>query len=226
MKVTSLLARVALALISLAVFAVPVVRAAEPTDEKVLVDQASITLRDFMSAKEMGWFRKSIEKANGVMIVPGMYKAGLLIGGSGGKGVFLARDGKTGEWRGPAFYNMGSVNIGLQIGAEKSEIILLAMNKEALDILMSPSFKLGTDASVAAGPVGVGIAGSTAQIPTAAFVAYARSKGAYVGLTLDGAVVKNDEDANEAYYGRKTGPEEINPPAHFLRKIIRNGNRN
>ena len=82
-----------------------------------------------------------------------------ILGGSGGSGVYFSTDPKTGECRGPAFYGMGSVTYGLQIGAEKAEVVILAMTDEAVNAMLSPQFKLGADASIAAGPVGAGTAG-------------------------------------------------------------------
>jgi len=189
--------------------AAPGAYAAGPTNEQVLVDQAQITLNDFRNAPEMGWFRDGLTDAKGILIVPSLVKAGLIFGGSGGKGVFLSRDMKTGKWKGPAFYNMGSLTYGLQIGAEKSEIVILAMTDDAVRTMISPSFKFGADASVAAGPVGIGAAGSVAPVPPAAFVAFARSKGLFAGLTIEGAVVTIDSDSNMAFYGGGVRPEDI-----------------
>jgi len=157
--------------------------AAGPTDQQVLVEQAQITLGEFQAAPEMGYFRDVLKDARGVLIVPTLYKAGLIFGGSGGKGVYLARDKKTGAWRGPAFYNMGSFTFGLQIGGEAEQVIILAMTDGAVKAMLSPQFKLGGDASVAIGPVGVGASGN-ASLPVAAFVSFARTKGAFAGLTF------------------------------------------
>jgi lipid-binding SYLF domain-containing protein len=186
----------------------PAIASDEPTDQQVLVDQAQIAFKDFQNSPNMQWFRDALMDAKGVLIVPSLFKAGLIFGGSGGKGIDLARDAKTGEWMGPAFYNMGSVTFGLQIGGEAQQVIILAMTDEAVKAMLSPQFKLGADASVAAGPVGIGAAGS-ASLPVAAFVAFAKSKGVYAGLTVEGTVVTVDKDANRAYYGRSVTPEDI-----------------
>lgn len=179
-----------------------------PTDEQVLVDQAQLTFQDFKAAPEMGWFRDALINAKGMMIVPNLVKGGLLVGGSGGKGVFLARDATTGAWRGPAFYNMGSVTVGLQIGAEAMEVVILAMSDDAVKAMMSRQFKLGADLSVAAGPVGIGSSGGT-SMPTEPFVSFARAKGLFAGLNIEGAVVTVDRDANHAYYGNDATPEGL-----------------
>ncbi len=182
--------------------------AAEPTDQRVLVEQAQITFREFQAAPEMGWFRSALKDAKGVLIVPNMYKGGLIFGGSGGKGVYLTKDKLTGNWRGPAFYNMGSFTFGLQAGAEAAQVIILAMTDNAVKAMLSPQFKLGGDLTVAVGPVGAGASGN-ASYPPAAFVSFARAKGLFAGLTVEGAIVKSDGEANDAYYGRYVTPEGI-----------------
>jgi lipid-binding SYLF domain-containing protein len=127
------------------------------------------------------------------------------LGGSGGDALVLARDAKTGAWSGPAFYNMGTGSFGLQAGVDFSEVVILVMNEKALDALMSRSMTMGGDASVAAGPVGVG-----ASAPIAAdMVSFSRSKGVYAGVSLEGAVVSPDNNANSAYYGQAISPSDI-----------------
>jgi lipid-binding SYLF domain-containing protein len=183
--------------------------AAEPNDQQVLVDQAQIVLSEFQKAPEMGWFRDTLPKAKGVLIVPSLVKAGLIFGGSGGSGVYFAIDQTTGECRGPAFYGMGSVTFGLQIGAEKAEVVILAMTDEAVKSMLSPQFKLGADASVAAGPVGIGAAGQASPLPAAAFLAFSRAKGAFAGLTIEGAIVASKGEYNAAYYGSPVTATDI-----------------
>ncbi len=222
------LAAVLLSVLVLSAFgpARPAAAAAEPTDEQILVDQAQITLRNFQAEPEMKSFREALREAKGVLIVPDMYRAGLVFGGAGGKGVYLSRDEKTGAWMGPAFYNLGSFNFGLQMGGQVAEVVILAMTDEADQAMMSPQFRLGGDLSVATGPVGIGVAGS-ASLPPAAFVSFARAKGAYVGITLEGTVINVDEGSNAIYYGRQVTPEAIlmtgeavSPNAAGLREAV------
>ena len=183
--------------------------ASEPNEQQILVDQAQITLRDFQKAPEMTWFRKELPKAKGVLIVPSLVKAGLILGGSGGSGVYFSTDPKTGECRGPAFYGMGSVTYGLQIGAEKAEVVILAMTDEAVNAMLSPQFKLGADASIAAGPVGAGAAGEASPLPAAAFIAFVRAKGVFAGLTVEGGIVAAKGEDNAKYYGKAVSPADI-----------------
>ena len=183
--------------------------AAEPNEQQVLVDQAQITLRDFQKAPEMEWFRDMLPKARGVLIVPSLVKAGLIFGGSGGSGVYFAVDKKTGECRGPAFYGMGSFTFGLQAGAEKAQIVILAMTDQAVNAMLSPQFNIGADASVAAGPVGVGTGGQASPLPAAAFIVFSRTQGVFGGLTVEGAIVASKGESNAAYYGRPVTATDI-----------------
>ena len=134
-----------------------------------------------------------------------MLKGGFIIGGTGGTGVLVVRDEKTNDWSQPAFYTIGSVTLGLQIGGEASQLIVMAMSQKAIDSLLSSSFKFGGDASAAIGPVG---AGAKENI-TADFISFAKSKGLYAGINLEGAVVNVRDSLNEAYYGKKVAPVDI-----------------
>ena len=166
---------------------------------------AETTLMNFQNDPNMGWLRGNLKNARAVVIAPRVGRGGFIVGGSGGDAVLLARDSATGSWTGPAFYNMGSASVGLLIGGDVSEHVILVMTEKALDGLLSKNVKLGADASVAAGPVGTGAASSV----TADMVSFARSKGAYAGLSLDGTVLAPDTDANRAYYGQSVSPADI-----------------
>jgi lipid-binding SYLF domain-containing protein len=179
-------------------------------DAQRLVERAQITFEDFMHDSNYSWLQKNLDNAKGVLIFPEVLKGGFIWGGSGGTGVLLIRDERTGQWSQPAFYTMGSVTFGLQIGGEASEVLMLAMTQKAIDSLFSSSFKLGAGVSVAVGPVGAG-ANASAGIPSvrADFLTFAKSKGLYGGLNLEGAVVAVRDSLNEAYYGRTVRPVDI-----------------
>lgn len=175
-----------------------------------IVDRARVTYDDFMRDSNYGWLHENVGRAKGILIFPQILKAGFILGGSGGTGVFVVRDEKTGDWSEPAFYTVGSVTFGLQIGGEAAEVVMLAMTQKAVDTLLSSSVKLGGDASVALGPVGGGAKADVA-VPnvTADFVSFARSKGLYAGLNLEGAVVAVRDTLNRAYYGKNVRPTDI-----------------
>jgi lipid-binding SYLF domain-containing protein len=175
-----------------------------------LVDKARITFNDFMHDSNYVWLHENIDHAKGILIFPQVIKGGFIWGGSGGTGVLMVRDERTGNWSEPAFYTIGSVTFGLQIGGEAAEVVMLAMSQKAVDSLLASSVKLGGDASVALGPVGTG-AKANADIPnvTADFVSFAKTKGLYAGLNLEGSVVAVRDSLNKAYYGRDVRPADI-----------------
>jgi len=180
--------------------------AEEDLKPQILVDQARVTLNNFVKQADMEWFQSHLKNSKGVFIVPQLLKAGFIFGGSGGRGVVLIRDAKTGQWSQPAFYSMGSVSFGLQIGAESSEVVIQIRTQRGLESLYGTSFKLGGDTSVALGPVGAGAAGKGV---TADLVSFSRAQGAYAGLSLDGSVVKVNDDFNKDYYGKAVRPTDI-----------------
>ena len=185
--------------------AVPVASAADAGDAQGIVDSARVTLGHFLRDKNYEWLNNNLKNAKGVLIYPQVLKAGFFLGGSGGTGVLLARDSKTAEWSQPAFYTLGSVSFGLQFGGEASETVVLAMSQKAVDSLLTSSFKLGADATVAVGPVGAGAKGNV----TADFISFSMSKGLFAGVSLEGAVVSVRDSLNEAYYGKKVSPADI-----------------
>jgi lipid-binding SYLF domain-containing protein len=157
--------------------------AASEAEAQALVDKAKGTFANFMADGKFGWLHQQIKTAKGLVIFPQVVKGGFFIGGSGGTGVLLVRDAKTNDWSQPAFYTLGSVTFGLQIGGEAAEVIMLVMNQKGLDTLLTSSVRLGGDASIAAGPLG-GAGGVAVPTVTADFVSFAKSKGLYAGLNL------------------------------------------
>jgi lipid-binding SYLF domain-containing protein len=169
------------------------------------VDAAKTTLSNFVRDPEMTWFREHVGQAKAVMVSPQIVQAGFIVGGSGGAALVIAHNRSGTGWNGPAFYHIASGTLGLQAGAQASEMVALIMTEKALNSLMSTSFKLGGEVSIAAGPVG---AGTGAPI-TADMVVYTRSKGLYGGINLDGTVITIDEARNRAYYGHTVTPVDI-----------------
>lgn len=137
-----------------------------------------------------------------------MLKGAFFLGASGGSGVFIAKDPKTGKFSYPAFYTLGEASFGLQIGGESAEIVMIVFTEKGVSALLSSSVKLGADVSVAIGPVGAGIDASTANL-SADIVSFSRTKGLYGGLSLEGAFVKTRSDWNKAYYGTEVTPMDI-----------------
>ncbi len=196
---------VILTIITIIAALVTPINAEEPVKQQLLVDQARITFKSFMIDKDMAWFREHMHKAKGFLIIPDLLQGAWFIGGSGGRGVLVVKDKNTGDWSQPAFYTIGSLSFGIQFGGEKSEIIMMVFTQKGLDRLYSSSFKFGGDATIAAGPVG---GGAKADVMTD-FVSFVRSKGAYAGISMEGAIVKVNDDWNQAYYGKKVSPVGI-----------------
>ena len=178
-----------------------------------LVADARTTLTNFLRDPDQTWIQQNLNRARGVLIAPQVVRAGFIFGGSGGRGVLVARDGRM--WTGPAFYDLVTASVGFQAGVDVSEIVIVVMTDKGLNSLLSPSFKIGGDASIAAGPVG---AGAKADV-TADLIAFTRAKGVYGGLNLDGTVVNTNDGWNAAYYGRSVLPPDI-----LIRKTVTNPN--
>ena len=183
-------------------------RADDATDARQLVERAKLTFESMIVAPEMDGLRDLIRRAKGVFIAPQVLRGAFIFGVSGGSGVFFARGERPGQWNGPAFYTIGEVSFGFQAGADASEVALLALTDRGVNALLSTSVKLGADASVAAGPVGVGVRAATANI-SADIVSFSRSKGLYGGISVDGAVVATRGALNTAYYGKDVSTQDI-----------------
>lgn len=185
-------------------------QAVSPSEPDVLVSDARTTLSNFLRDPDQTWIQENLNRAKAVMIAPQIVKAGFIFGGSGGRAVLVARDGRA--WVGPAFYDLGTASVGFQAGVEVSEAIIVVMTDKGLNSLLSTSFKIGGDASIAAGPVGAG-AKSTV---TADLITFTRAKGVYGGLNLDGTVVNTNISWNDAYYGKSN----VLPPDILIRRTV------
>jgi len=198
-----------LAIVCLAAFSTSAVAAQKANKEKTeaqgIVDMAKATFNSFMADENFGWLHENLKNAKGLLIYPQVLKAGFIFGGSGGTGVLVVRDEKTNDWSQPAFYTLGAVTFGLQIGGEAAQVVVMAMSQKAVDSLLTSSLKLGGDISVATGPVGVGAKGNV----TADFISFAKSKGLYAGVNLEGSSVNVRDKLNEAYYGKAVTPVGI-----------------
>jgi lipid-binding SYLF domain-containing protein len=177
------------------------------------VASASEAFEQTMGAADRSIPRELLDRAEAVAVFPGMLKAGFVVGGRGGSGVISRR--VTGGWSAPAFFKLAGASIGPQIGASKTDLILLFMNEEALKGLLEDKMEIGGEVSAAAGPYGRAAAASTNPTLDAGILSYSRGKGLFVGLELKGAVINPDNNLNEALYGYKarqilTGANKVN----------------
>jgi SH3 domain-containing YSC84-like protein 1 len=163
--------------------------------------KATDVLNEIMGAPDKGIPLDVFAKAKCVAVVPSMMKAGFVVGGRYGRGVATCRTA-SGKWSAPAPLTIAGGDWGLQIGGEAIDLIMLVMNEKGLNNLLSSKFKVGADASAAAGPVGRQAEGSTDWKMKSEILTYSRARGVFAGVTLNGAVVKQDEDATRVLYAR------------------------
>jgi len=160
-----------------------------------------------MVVREKGIPRELLDRAEAIAVFPGVVKAAFIIGGSGGQGVISRR--VRGGWSAPAFFNLGGGSFGLQIGAQKTDYVLLIMNEEGLKGLIEDKFELGGEVSVAAGPVGRTASATTNATLDAGILSYSRSRGAFAGAALKGGVINPDNNLNEAVYDGKKATDVL-----------------
>jgi len=193
------------AIVAIAAAGLLVSAAQAQSEQQKLVNDAGKTLSTFLRDPDMTWLQNNIGRAKGVLIAPTIAKAGFIFGGSGGRAVLVAHEAPAGKWAGPAFYTLATASVGFQAGISVSENVTLVMTDKGLNSLLANSVKLGGDASVAAGPVGVGAKSDV----VADLVTFSRAKGVYGGLNLDGTVVAPANDWNNTYYGKNVLPPDI-----------------
>jgi lipid-binding SYLF domain-containing protein len=181
---------------------------AAPTSDQIeLVRHANVVLDEARHDPEFGDSRRLFQSARGVMVVPQLVKGGFFVGGEGGNGILMARHGN--RWSEPAFYTLASASFGLQIGLEVAELVLFVMSDRALNAWMRDEVRLGGQAGLTVLVLGTNAAASTTANLNVDVIAWAKSKGAYAGLTLEGSIIKPRQEWNVAYYGRPLTPVQI-----------------
>lgn len=176
-------------------------------DEVSQSEKAAQVFREIMATPDKGIPQELLENAECVAVFPSVLKAGFIIGGRGGRGVASCR--MAAGWSAPAYFNLGGGSFGLQIGASSTDFVMLFMNKEGMNSLLSDGFTLGGDASVAAGPVGRQAGASTDLKLNAQILSYSRSKGLFAGLELKGVVIKPDKDDMRDVYGEGVTAKQV-----------------
>lgn len=170
-------------------------------DAEEIVSKAVFTVDKLATHPDVGkWVRKYMADAKAVLIFPQVLKGGFIVGGEGGTGVLLAR-ASNGEWSYPGFFSMGAGSVGLQIGAQKSELMLLVMTGKGLSAILDSKVKIGGDISGAAGPYGAGAEASTTANMNADILSYSAAEGAFIGASVEGAIIWERKLLGESYYG-------------------------
>lgn len=207
----------------------PIVACAQSTQESTvqrLVDRATLTVEDVMTSPNSADVGATLKKARAVIVCPEVFKAGFILGGSGGGCVLVARAAQ-GSWSGPAFYDIGSGSVGLQAGIQDAQVLMMIMNDKALNAVINSQFKIGADASIAIATIGAGIGGSTTAALNADIVTFAQARGLFAGISLDGALLSADFGADKAYYNKDVDARQIvigmqanNPGDNPLRAVL------
>jgi lipid-binding SYLF domain-containing protein len=176
------------------------------TEQQQLVDKAKLTVQAFAADSQQQDVREWVSTSKGLFIVPQLLRGAFVFGGAGGGGVLLVRDQQSGEWSQPAFYNIGAVSFGLQAGADTSELIFVVRTQKGLEEFYRSDFKLGAEVGVSVGPLG---SSSSMEGVTADLISFGRTKGAFMGMALNGALIAVSDDSNETYYGKTVRPTDI-----------------
>lgn len=164
------------------------------------IEDSGTVFHEIMSAPDKGIPEEILSSAKCVAVVPSLMKGGFVLGAAYGHGVASCRTEKG--WSAPAFFGVKGGSVGFQIGGQAVDLVMLVMNEQGMRNLLSSKFKLGADASVAAGPVGRHAEGSTDWQLRAQVLTYSRARGVFAGVTLNGAAITQDQEDTRVFYGR------------------------
>jgi len=171
------------------------------------LDKAGRVISEIMAAPDQGIPEEVLDHAKCIAVVPHMIKGGFVFGAENGRGVASCRTANG--WSAPAFFAITGGNWGLQIGIEGIDLVMIIQNDRGMQRLLSSKFELGADASVAAGPVGRHASADTDWKLNTEILTYSRAKGAFAGLTIDGAAIRRDDDSMEGFYGRHVSTRNV-----------------
>lgn len=182
--------------------------ASDRDDDITRIHHATDVLDQIMQAPDQHIPNGLLNKARCIAIIPGDVKFAFIFGGNYGRGIATCRT-ESGNWSAPAFLAVDGGSVGYQIGGSSTDLVMLFMNDHALHSLLSDRFKLGGDASVAAGPVGRTADADTDLKLTSEILSYSRTKGVFAGVSLQGAVVQSDKSGDHAMYGEDVQRQQI-----------------
>jgi lipid-binding SYLF domain-containing protein len=198
------------------------------SEQQELIEKSIISIQKITSRDDIkDYVKKYLREARGVLVIPALIKGAFIVGGEGGSGILLAK-GSGNQWSYPAFYTMGAASFGLQAGGQVTETMLIIMTAKGLTSILNNKVKLGGDLSAAVGPFGVGVEGSTTTAAGADIISYSIGKGAFLGGSVEGAVIEQRDKMNHEYYNNAAAtPQAIlldgkfaNPQADRLRQVM------
>lgn len=181
--------------------------AMEDVDKRI--QGCQLVLSNVLTMPDKGIPRDLLARCRGLAVFPGVIKAGVVVGVSYGSGVVLRRDQTSGRWSKPVFFRIRGGSVGLQAGAQSTDLILLIMSEEGFERLLEEKLTLGADLSVAAGPVGREASAETSIRFDAGILSYSRAKGLFAGFSLKGAALEPDKEANEVYHGKDVSVQDV-----------------
>jgi len=199
--------RTHIAVLAIAAAIAPAVFAATEADKRL--DAAADLVTDMMDAKDKGIPQELLNKSQCVILVPGLKKAALGFGGKFGRGFALCRRPGGSGWSAPAAIRVEGGSVGFQIGLSEQDVLLLVTNETGMKRLLADKFTVGAEATAAAGPVGRDASAQTDAVMRAEMLSYSRSRGLFAGVSLQGATMRPDTDANEELYGKKMENKDI-----------------
>ncbi len=179
------------------------------TEADKRLDAAADLVTDMMNASDKGIPQDLLNKSECVVLVPGLKKAAFVVGAKYGRGFVTCRMPNGNGWTAPGSIRIEGGSVGFQIGASEQDVLLLVMNMTGMKRLLQDKFTLGAEATVAAGPIGRDATAQTDAIMRAEMLSYSRSRGLFAGISLQGASLRPDVDANEELYGKKISNKEV-----------------
>ena len=182
---------------------------AAQADQADRVRNATVVLDEIMAAPDQAIPASVLEKAEAIAVFPSTIKGGFVLTAHRGRGIISVRDRDSKTWSPPAFLTVTGGGIGVQIGAQAVDLVLVVMNRRGLENLLQNQFKVGAGGEATAGPVGRSAEASTDLQMRAQILSYSRSRGLFAGVSLNGAAIRQDRDSNEDYYGEPYGTKSI-----------------
>jgi SH3 domain-containing YSC84-like protein 1 len=192
-----------------AVTALTIGAAMAQTDTDKRLNEASDVVKEIMSVPEKSIPQDLVNRAQCIVVVPGLKKGAFIVGGKYGRGFASCRKEGNVGWSAPGGVKVEGGSVGFQIGGAETDVVMLVMNERGMKKLMTSKFTLGADASVAAGPLGRDTSAQTDALMQAEILTWSRQRGVFAGISLSGATLREDGDANTQLYGRKITNREI-----------------